>query len=372
MDTDDLTEMAWEIIAQAAQVSDTLKADLGARSGRYGNEDDWLRGVLKFLKKIVDSPSEYVDYWNLEEEEGVTAAMMREIAADLSRRAKETLAKSSTQRVKQGEFGKNMSLGTGPFFTRYIGIDYSGAQTPITSLKGLRVFLADRKALPMEVPPPPSPRMYWTRRGIAEWLVERLTEEVPSIVGIDHGFSFPLRYFEVHHLLPDWPTFLDDFQRHWPTDEDDIYVDFVRNGTCGNGEARSGNSRWRRLTEEHAGSAKSVFHYDVPGQVAKSTHAGLPWLRYLRQRLGERIHFWPFDGWEFPSGRSSVVEVYPSLWRRSFAREDRTADQHDAYAAAAWLRQADLDGRLAGFLDPSLSPAERTVAQVEGWILGVM
>jgi len=28
---------------------------------------------------------------------------------------------------------------------------------------------------------------------------------------------------------PDWPTFLDDFQRHWPTDEN-IYVDFVRDG----------------------------------------------------------------------------------------------------------------------------------------------
>jgi hypothetical protein len=26
-----------------------------------------------------------------------------------------------------------------------------------------------------------------------------------------------------------WPAFLDDFQHHWPTD-DDIYVDFVRVG----------------------------------------------------------------------------------------------------------------------------------------------
>lgn len=92
MDTDDLSEMAWRIIARAAQVSDTLKADLGARSGRYENEDDWLRGVLKFLQRIVEDPGEYVDYWNLEEEEGVTAAMIGKIAIELSRRAKETLA----------------------------------------------------------------------------------------------------------------------------------------------------------------------------------------------------------------------------------------------------------------------------------------
>jgi hypothetical protein len=236
----------------------------------------------------------------------------------------------------------------------------------------LRVYLAGRTDLPVEVPPPPSRRKYWTRRGIAEWLAERLSEAVPTIVGIDHGFSFPLRYFEVHHLLPDWPTFLEDFQHHWPTDEDNTYVDFIRHGTCGNGEARSGNSRWRRLTEARAGSAKSVFHYDVPGSVAKSTHAGLPWLRYLRQRLGNRIHFWPFDGWRIPAGRSAVVEVYPALWRQHFAREGRTADQQDAYAAAAWLRQTDLDGSMAGFLSPALTPAERTVALVEGWILGVM
>jgi hypothetical protein len=70
------------------------------------------------------------------------------------------------------------------------------------------------------VPPPPSPRKYWTRKGIAEWLVERLAEDVPTLVGIDHGFPFPVRHFEVHGLLPDWPKFLDDFRRHWPTNQE--------------------------------------------------------------------------------------------------------------------------------------------------------
>ena len=80
----------------------------------------------------------------------------------------------------------------------------------------------------LEVAPPPSPRKYWSRRGIAEWLVERLSEDAPTLVGIDHGFSFPLRYFETHGLKPDWSAFLDDFQSHWPTDDDHAYVDFVR------------------------------------------------------------------------------------------------------------------------------------------------
>ena len=76
-------------------------------------------------------------------------------------------------------------------FSRYIGIDYSGAETPNASLKGLRVYLAVKDAPAVEVWPPPSPRKYWTRRGIGEWLVERLAESDRTLVGIDHGFSFP-------------------------------------------------------------------------------------------------------------------------------------------------------------------------------------
>ncbi len=68
-----------------------------------------------------------------------------------------------------------------PAFARYIGVDYSGAQTPTTSLKGLRVYLAEGDAASQEVHPPPSPRKYWTRKGVAEWLVERLAEAVPTL-----------------------------------------------------------------------------------------------------------------------------------------------------------------------------------------------
>ena len=66
-------------------------------------------------------------------------------------------------------------------FARYIGIDYSGAETPNSSLKGLRVYLADRALSPEEVLPPPSPRRYWTRRGIAEWLLARLRLYVDAV-----------------------------------------------------------------------------------------------------------------------------------------------------------------------------------------------
>ena len=54
-------------------------------------------------------------------------------------------------------------------FKRYIGIDYSVAKVPTSSLKGLRVYMAENKSEPEEVPPPPGPRKYWNRQELA-WL----------------------------------------------------------------------------------------------------------------------------------------------------------------------------------------------------------
>lgn len=107
-------------------------------------------------------------------------------------------------------------------------------------------FTRPINTLPDEVPPPPSPRKYWTRRGIAEWLREQLLKSEPTIVGIDHAFSFPQQYFEMHGLPLDWPCFLEDFRHHWPTHEDHTYVDFIRDEFCGNGLGRVGDACWFR------------------------------------------------------------------------------------------------------------------------------
>jgi antitoxin (DNA-binding transcriptional repressor) of toxin-antitoxin stability system len=266
--------------------------------------------------------------------------------------------------------GRSEASQDKPKFSRYIGVDYSGAETPEATLPGLQAFLAVGNAEPTRVAPP-QPRRNWSRRALAEWLIAILAEDIPTLVGIDHAFSFPRRYFEKYGLAMDWPTFLDDFQRHWPTDEGCTYVDFIRDGTTGDGAARLGDSRWRRLTEQRAGAAKSVFHFDVPGSVAKSSHAGIPWLRAIRARLNGTVRFWPFDGWTIPEGHSVVVEVYPALWSGRFSSKCETSHEHDAYCVAAWMAKTDQSGRLGAFLNPDLSDSERAIAKVEGWILGV-
>src|ERR1017187_3160796 len=257
-------------------------------------------------------------------------------------------------------------------FARYIGVDYSGAETADSSCKGIRVFMDGGSGEPTQVPSPTITRRYWTRRGLAKWLCIELDRDIPTIVGIDHAFSFPLAYFEKYRLSSDWQGFLEDFYHHWPTDTPNTYVCFIRDDPSGQGLKRTGERSWRRVTETWTASAQSVFGFGVQGEVATSTHAGLPWLLYLRKQCKRPIHFWPFDGWAVPEGKSVVAEVYPSLWMRRFEREGRDGDEHAAYATAAWLQRADKNGSLGGCFNPPLTPEEREVAAVEGWILGVM
>ena len=263
-------------------------------------------------------------------------------------------------------------------FKRTIGIDYSGGDTPNTRLAGLRVYQADGNAPPQEVRSPSNRfgRCNWNRREIADYLVDHLREEGnPTLVGIDHAFSFPIRYFREHELptqgnltAGNWDHFLNDFRKYWPTNGDNAKVTALR---CGTGKHRGGDPRWRRLTDKRTGTAKSVFHFNVPGSVAHSTHAGIPWLLYVRRKLGDTVHFWPFDGWNIPERKSTIAEVYPSLWSRRFDPKGRTGDQHDAYSVAGWLSHADQNGCLAKYFNPNLSQSERDRANVEGWILGV-
>jgi len=215
-----------------------------------------------------------------------------------------------------------------PLFERYIGVDYSGAATAESSLKEIRVYVATPTSEPLEKLSPSGPPTlrneprYWSRRRLANWLRERLSDGSPTIVGIDHAFSFPLAYFERHGLPLEWAGFLDTFQRLCPTDQENTYVDFVREGAAGCWDNVAGDPLWLRLTEQWTATAKSVVRFDVQGAVAKATYAGIPWLRYLRGQCDGKIHIWPFDGWDVPQGHSVIAEVYPSLWMRRFPPQE--------------------------------------------------
>jgi len=248
-----------------------------------------------------------------------------------------------------------------PRFQTHIGIDYSGAATPEARLKGIRVAIAKQGQCELV-----RPGQNWSRRDTAEWLLEILKKTEPAIVGIDHGFSFPIAWFETHGIPKTWSDFLKVFTRDFPTDQHGSKVDDFRK----NPRTRPGNARWRRQAEIRCG-AKSVFHFDVPGSVAKSTHAGIPWLNVFRKELGSKLHFWPFDGFRVPDGKHVLAEVYPSLWRKGDTPPRLTADEFDSLTIAQTLSEADESGELESMLQSELSDHEKRLAEVEGWILGV-
>ena len=252
-------------------------------------------------------------------------------------------------------------------FQRYIGIDYSGAKTPEWRLKALQIFEASCDCEPQKMSTPTEGAINWSRLEVAQYCHRSLESGESVIIGIDHGFSFPLSYMQ-RYGIESWDEFLDDFMRHWPTADSDSYVEEFREGN-----PRSGDPSELRLCEQWTATAKSVFQFDVQGTVAKSTHAGLPWLLWLRESpmLRGKVHFWPFDGFEVPEGKPVIAEAYPALYKRRFPKGGRTSDEHDAWSIAAWMREADRRGTLEAYFNPPLTLPERIQAELEGWIIGV-
>ena len=257
-------------------------------------------------------------------------------------------------------------------FDLHIGIDYSGRETPTSRTAALQVYAAFGDEDPRRIRSPSATSKTfknWCRQEIAAWLIEQARKKITYIVGIDHGFSFPLSYFERYDITS-WNEFLSDFCKHWPTADPHMYVDFIRDQAEGP-PARTGSNNEFRLTENWTSSAKSVFQFDVQGQVAKSTHAGLPWLLRMREEVGDHLHFWPFDGWKIPADRSVIAEVYPSIFRSRYPKDNRTGDQQDAYSTARWLTEMDQQGFLSRYFAPALTEEQRAQCDLEGWILGI-
>ena len=218
--------------------------------------------------------------------------------------------------------------------------------------------------------------VHWNRREVAECLRDEVRRGTRLLAGIDHGFSLPVAHFG-RHQLDAWPDFLNEFTAQWPTHQERVSVNKVWRH-----QVRQRNSPWaprqrkdpvevQRLTERWTAAPRGMLLFEAPGPAAKAAHAGIPWLKWLRDEVGERLHFWPFDGWELPADKAVIVEVHPAIFRRRYGPEQREAVGQDAYATARWM--ADMAGRsaLAACFNPPLTPMERHLAELEGWMLGV-
>jgi len=261
-------------------------------------------------------------------------------------------------------------------FSKFIGIDYSGAGMPESANGKIRVFVAGPAGDPVPVLSKIVGRKNLSRNELRSWLARELSSGGRTLVGIDHAFSLPQRRLEQDSLMS-WEATLECFQSKVRTQDrsvEDAKADRLSRNLLA-AQSDGGFEDLYRLTERRCGGAKSVFDYDGPG-VAHSTMAGIAQLALLREelkKLSAAVHVWPLDGAAIPSKSSAIVEIYPAIFKRQFERIDgESSDEHDARSAALWLREISRDGRLAVYLKPPLSKSQETEVSVEGWILGVM
>ena len=262
-------------------------------------------------------------------------------------------------------------------FQEYIGIDYSGAGAPSKATDAIQVFCAGRTGLPQQVTPADSVR--WSRKTLAEWLAVRLRGPQRVLVGLDHAFSFPAPCLDELGTAS-WPAFLARFSDDWKTDTRAVKTarESLKDWAQLEKKLLHGLDRYR-LTERWTASPKSVFHYGVSGSTYHSSHAGIPWLRYLRGQVGPRLHVWPFEGFSFEADQSVVAEIEPVIFKNRYT--DELPDEHqgganagdvlDAFSSCRWLQQTDLDEALPRYFDPPLNREQRERVKLEGWILGI-
>lgn len=252
-------------------------------------------------------------------------------------------------------------------FDHYIGVNYSGERAPVSRLPALQVFAATPIENPNPVPVPSNAARHWCRKDLAAWCIRSLMSEGRRIMGFNHGFSFPATYMR-RNELKSWPQFLEHFCQSWPTDRDHMYVDFVREN-----RPPSGANEELRLCEQWTPFVPSVFHFEENPLSARSAHAGIVWLHEMRHHPGllEKVHFWPFDGFDVPEDKSVVAEVFPALFSRRYVTSLDEVAGHDAFTIAMWLKQMDGRGVLRQYFNPPLTLPERRLADIEGWALGV-
>jgi hypothetical protein len=68
MDTDDLSDKSYQTIVIAKNIHDDLKTVIGASSYEYRTEEEFLKGNLHRIEKLIENPLEFIEYWDLYEE----------------------------------------------------------------------------------------------------------------------------------------------------------------------------------------------------------------------------------------------------------------------------------------------------------------
>ena len=102
MDTDDLSDMAYETLLMAEEITHSFTVDLGAMSYAFHDEDSYLRKMLALVRRTKRHPNEYIEEWSLENV--LSAEAIRNGMIELEKHIAKTLATPIKERGSQHKY----------------------------------------------------------------------------------------------------------------------------------------------------------------------------------------------------------------------------------------------------------------------------
>jgi hypothetical protein len=285
-------------------------------------------------------------------------------------------------------------------FDRYIGIDWTGAKTPILNNSIAVAECLKGQKSPHLIKGP------WSRDKVARFIETKLEVSDRTLIGIDCNFGYAASilheqlgqdstafdlWHKVNSLNVDQPNFFAG--KFWSHHE-------FRKYFWTEGKMPVGFAMPRRVTEQVCGESghgwpESPFKMIGAKQVGKGGLAGMRLAHNLKLKHGDKIAIWPFDPpllWN--KARIIITEIYPRQFIRRAGYGHKklrhigelnsalatlgsspvknmiiTDHDTDALIAAAGLRY--LCGAADNIPDALANPpAKRETLACEGWIFG--
>ncbi len=289
-------------------------------------------------------------------------------------------------------------------FTRFIGIDWSGAKDPRRGLRVAQCFQGT--TVPQIVLNSKGGK--WRRREVLDWLVQINNQGDRIIAGFDFAFAYPYcderAYFTGHDRTPKNAASLRELIDSICQDSGDFYggpfyltrgapfSDYLLYQTYRGERYRNRMRITDNRCAELAGNPSSVFKCVGPESVGSGSVAGMRVLHHISSQLNKNFLIWPFQ--RDDNARSLIVEIFPRFFyklagtnprewgnRRNvnntlnyFGSEELTheveiqsEDQVDAIISAAAIR-------LLKSAPDTWQPARLNACAraYEGWIFGVV
>jgi hypothetical protein len=284
----------------------------------------------------------------------------------------------------------------GPFFTRFIAIDWSGAREPTAQRRAIACCVVERRDHGSRVVCLVNGR---DRQETVGWLAERATDGVPTLAGLDFPFAYAAPFLD-HLGARDFSALLAcmaplDGPLAAPGGVDEFVGTCGQWWACGGGDA---DRRTRRQVEcrPETRNAESPLRalltprgYGFVGarQVGKAAITGIAAIAALKRRA-PNVRVWPF---ERLGGASLVLaEIWPRLALGTLTKSDPAARRHKVRELRrSGVRLRPEHARMAEESDHAIDALATAVEMAsgrwplsrrsalppesarEGWILGV-